>query len=79
MLCRYRGEEPLEPSERVKITSKDENGTRSTSLVFEPTTMDDSCDLKVVAKNPAGEDSATAKLKVQSECNIFMSAMYLQG
>ena len=70
MLCRYKGEEPLEPSDHIRITTKDENGTRSTSRVFAPTSMDDTCDLRVLAKNPAGEDSATAKLKVQSAYTV---------
>lgn len=70
----YKGEEPLEPQDRVTITTTDDKSGRSTSLVFEPTTVDDTCELTVVAKNPAGEDSAKAKLTVQSKspCSLLV-------
>jgi len=66
--CRFRGETQLEPNERIKIESKPSNGDVTSTLTFEALKMDDKGDIKAVAKNQAGETSATAKLNVIGKC-----------
>ena len=38
-----------------------------TSMIIEDAQLDDICAVKVIAKNPAGEDKASATLKVQGK------------
>jgi hypothetical protein len=69
----YRGEvedaNKIEPGERMKIETKEVRGDVQSTLTIEPAEIPDSCDaLQAVATNPAGSDTCSAKLSVQSEC-----------
>lgn len=54
----------LEPTDKIRIDSGPKNGGVAASLTFEPVSMDDIGEIKAVAKNPAGEATAVAKLNV---------------
>ena len=69
---RYKGDQPLEPSDRIKIETKDVRQEKAGILVITKATPDDQDTYHVVAKNPAGEAKCSAKLTVQSMyCKIM--------
>ena len=63
----FKGEEPLEPTDRLKIDTKDLKGDSVSILSLEKCTIEDTMDVKAVAKNPAGEDTCQAKMTVTSK------------
>ena len=67
----YRGEEKVESAERITITSTELKGIVSTSLTIEKCVVEDICEMKVVAKNPAGEAQCKTKLNVKSRIIIL--------
>ncbi len=64
---RFKGEEALEPTDRIAIDTREVRGERASTLTFTDATVEDTCTLKVTAKNPAGEIDTSAKLNVQSK------------
>ena len=75
MCDRFRADEKVEATENVKLTTSEVQGQIVTSVVFDQCSLEDAADIKVVATNPAGEDSCVASLTVQSECE-YLSANY---
>ena len=67
----YRGEEKVESVERITVTSSEVKGIVSTSLTIEKCVVEDICELRVVAKNPAGEAQCKTKLNVKSRIIIL--------
>lgn len=63
-VCRFRNDVQLVPTDKIRMESGPKNGGVAASLTFEPVSMDDIGEIKAVAKNPAGEATAVAKLNV---------------
>ena len=63
----FKGEEKIEPSERVTITCEEVKGKLVLSLSVNECVMEDAGDIRVTAVNPAGEASCVAKLKIKSK------------
>ena len=70
----FKNEEKLEPTDKLKIDTKEVRGDVLTALVMESVTLDDIGDYKIYGKNPAGEDTYVAKLNVQSKSCSLVSA-----
>ena len=68
----FKGEEKIEPSERVTITCEEVKGKLVLSLSVNECVMEDAGDIRVTAVNPAGEDSCVAKLKIKSKYLLFL-------
>ena len=66
MFIRYKGDEPIESTEHMKLEKKEGKAELSLSLTIDACVVEDASKLKIHAKNPAGEASCTAELKVQS-------------
>ncbi len=64
-MCSMMIDKELVPSERVKLTSQLVNGSVNITVVIEACQPEDACEVKFVAKNPAGEASCSAPLTVQ--------------
>ena len=71
----YRGEEKVETTDRITVTSKEVQGVVTTSLTIDKCVVEDICELRVTAKNPAGEVTAKTKLNVKSMI-IILSACW---
>ena len=52
---------------KIKIESKTTKTERVTSLSFDSCTVEDTSEIRCVAKNPAGEAKCSAKLDVKSK------------
>ena len=63
----YKGEEPIEATDAIKIDSKTTKTERVTSLAYDGCTVEDKCEIRCVANNPAGEATCSAKLDVKSK------------
>ena len=66
LFVRYKNGEPLESTEHIKIEKKEGKTDLSLSLIIDACVVEDAGKLKIHAKNPVGEASCTAELKVQS-------------
>ena len=69
----YRGEEKVETVDRLTVTTKEAQGVVSTSLTIEKCVVEDICELRVVAKNPAGEAECKTKLNVKSRTHSILA------
>ena len=63
----FKGDAPLEFTENVHVDTKEVRGELQASLTVDVSTETDAGQLKVIAKNPAGEATTSAKLNVKSK------------
>jgi len=63
-LSRFKNGTQLEPSDKVSMSVKPQNGDFVATLIFETTTTEDSGEIKAMAKNLVGEATSVSKLNV---------------
>jgi hypothetical protein len=64
------GDKEAAPSDKVKVTCQPVNGSVNVTVVIDSCQPEDVCEVKFVAKNPAGEATCSAPLAVQGESLI---------
>ena len=67
----YKGEEPLKPTNGMKIDTREVKGEMVTYLSFDKAKEVDIGDYSCVAKNPAGEAKVTTKLNVKGTTQSY--------
>lgn len=65
-LNRFIADKEVQTTERVQLTVNTVNNEVSSTLTIDNCTVEDSAEVKVVAKNPAGEANSNAPFTVQS-------------
>ena len=63
----HKGEVQIVPTDRIKIETKYVQGDIASTLTVDKAELEDAGELRVNAKNPAGQDNCMAKFIVQSK------------